>query len=288
MCVSPSQEVCSSSATLEDASSPECSPFCEETLVYLDDVVELPNPSMEEGYLWDQRLFKFKSPVTGMRENVQYGNGQGLIEEHHNNSKKRSVSERSSQSMNKSPKRSMRRSTHQEDDSLSHPKKKLMKCCCLSCHSSWLPSGMENYCLEQPSYVYSEVLISEKKKVDPHFILDNSLSGKDRHRVEFDTLPRTEKIRNCEVGTIVYDVFVYSHCQPVENKETNAKPEEISTKCKHESSLGFNGMKSSFTKCTKAADKYPSHVHPKLPDYDEIAAKFIALKREYSQRKQHQ
>lgn len=83
---------------------------------------------------------------------------------------------------------------------------------------------------------------------------------------------------------MVYDVFVYTHCQPDENKETKRKLEEFSTKGKHEYCIGFNEIQTNFTICMKAADKYPSHVHPKLPDYDEIAAKFIALKREYLQR----
>jgi vacuolar protein sorting-associated protein IST1 len=33
--------------------------------------------------------------------------------------------------------------------------------------------------------------------------------------------------------------------------------------------------------------QHPNHVHPKLPDYDDIAAKFSALKREHLQNKDY-
>lgn len=278
-----------------DASCPEFLPICDEAIVYLDDVVELSDPSTEHGDLLDQRFFKFKSLVTSIRENVQDGNDQCLIEKH-DDSNKKSVLGRSNQIINGSRRISMCR--ERENYCLSHTKKKLMKCCCLS-------SELQNYCLEQPCYVYSEcrtddyVVISEKKKINSYFVRssavnrsDYDLSSKDswngksnEDQIEFDTFSRTKKkTRNYGIETVVYDVFVYTHCQPDENKETKRKLEEFSTKGKHEYCIGFNEIQTNFTICMKAADKYPSHVHPKLPDYDEIAAKFIALKREYLQR----
>lgn len=222
-----------------------CPEFCEEPIVYLDDIVELSNVSTGDEDLWDQRFFKFKSHVTTMREN-------------HGDSTKRS-----SKSI-KFSERSRRRLTcrERENHSLSHTKKK--------CY---------NY----------EAMISEKTKNPPSTDkrLDIDLFNKGSHdhhktsrnrdsdeEIEFDTYSGTKRIRSCEIGTVVYDVFMYSHCQP----------EESITKCEHESSL------ISLTKCMKSTEKYyPSHVHPKLPDYDEITAKFIALKREYLQQtKQHQ
>ncbi|XP_038888606.1 uncharacterized protein LOC120078409 [Benincasa hispida] len=273
-----------------DASSPEILPFCDESIVYLDNIVELSDLSMEYGDSLDQRFFKFKSLVTSMGENVRDGNDQSLIEKH-DDSNTKLVSGRSNQIIIGSPKelRIVSMCREQENHSLNNTKKKFMKCCCLSCHS--LSSELQNYCLEQPCYVYSEcrtddyvVRSSAVKHTDYDLSSKDSWNEDSNEEIEFDTFSRTKKASNYGNGTVVYDVFVYSHCQPVENKETNAKPEELRTNGKYETSVGFNGIQNKFTKCMKGADKYPSHVHPKLPDYDEIAAKFIALKREYLQK----
>ncbi|XP_050935662.1 uncharacterized protein LOC103495691 [Cucumis melo] len=272
---SSSSSVCQSFPN--DASSSEFLPFCEEAIVYFDDVVELSDPSTEFGDLLDQRFFKFKPHITSTREeNVRDRDDQSLIEKH-DASNKKSVSGRSNQIINGPPKEPSRKfmCREQENHSLNHTKKKFTKCCCLSCHS--LSFELQNYSLEQQCYVYSEcrtdyyiIRSSEANRLDYDLSSKHLWNAESNEEIEFITFSRAKEQRNYGIGTVVYDVFVYSHCQPDENKETNTKLEE------HEPSK--------FTKCMKGAHKYPSHVHPKLPDYDEIAVEFISLKREYLQR----
>ncbi|XP_031744656.1 uncharacterized protein LOC105436231 [Cucumis sativus] len=282
-CHSTSSSPSVSQSFPNDASTSEFLPFCEEAMVYFDDVVELSDPSTEYGDLLDQRFFKFKSLITSTREeNVGDGDDQSLIENHYGSNKK-AVSGRSNQIINGSPKEPSRRSMRreQENHSLNHTKKKLMKCYCLSCHS--LSSELQNYCVEQQCYVHSEcrtdfsvIQSSEANNSDYDLSSKNLWNAESNEEIEFITFSRAKDQRNYGIGTVVYDVFVYSQCQPDENKETNTKLKELSTNGKHEPSK--------FTKCMKGADKYPSHVHPKLPNYEEIAAKFICLKREYLER----
>ncbi|XP_022952998.1 uncharacterized protein LOC111455514 [Cucurbita moschata] len=90
---------------------------------------------------------------------------------------------------------------------------------------------------QQPYYVHSEC------RTDDHV---DSIRSPTINRLDYDWNDEFV-FDSYSIGSIVYNVFVYPHWQPDENK-------------------------------------YPRHVHPKLPDYDEIAGKFIGMKREYAKK----
>ncbi|KAI4333984.1 hypothetical protein L6164_018728 [Bauhinia variegata] len=124
--------------------------------------------------------------------------------------------------------------------------------------------------------------------------------------VEFVSIPRTPNRRNHN-GAAVYNVFAYPDCQTDEKeKETKADISEslgsfadsndsctrtasslkrIGTAAPYSRAITLpperpKGNKDKMLRSTSCPSPHPRHVHPKLPDYDDIAARFTALKRE--------
>lgn len=71
-------------------------------------------------------------------------------------------------------------------------------------------------------------------------------------------------------GAAVYNVFIYPDCHIEEQNETKAEASES------------KNSKGKMLR-TYSCPPYPKHVHPKLPDYDDLASKFTALKRDHLQ-----
>ncbi|XP_008230406.1 PREDICTED: uncharacterized protein LOC103329684 [Prunus mume] len=127
--------------------------------------------------------------------------------------------------------------------------------------------------------------------------------------------------RSCGNEAMVYNVFTYpDHHQPnMRNKALRETAEELesSIQCRRASysstspnvvsswsarkemvppyiravtmppERAKDNHKDDFQRSFSDAFQYPTHVHPKLPDYDDIAAKFMALKKERLQSKPH-
>lgn len=121
--------------------------------------------------------------------------------------------------------------------------------------------------------------------------------------------------RSHDSGSTVYNVFTYLDHQPnKQNKEMKGKADRSHSPCSCVSSkVSCQRVTSSFTRketlspysradtmpperpkedrteamlrSNSCPFQYPNHVHPKLPDYDDISAKFLALKKELVQNK---
>ncbi|XP_028807909.1 uncharacterized protein LOC114762570 [Neltuma alba] len=81
----------------------------------------------------------------------------------------------------------------------------------------------------------------------------------------------------------VYNVFTYPDCNKTE-KQKNGTPEAYARAVtmppeRHKT------RRDKMMRMYSCPPEYPNHVHPKLPDYDDLAAKFNALKREHLQNK---
>ncbi|QCE09653.1 DNA mismatch repair protein MSH2 [Vigna unguiculata] len=113
---------------------------------------------------------------------------------------------------------------------------------------------------------------------------------------ELVTIPQRPNRRSYSNGT-EYGAFNYSDCVAANrNHEMCASPKvsnernswcsrRIETKGSYSRAMSMpqerhqNG-KDNMLRTYSCFSQHPNHVHPKLPDYDEIAAKFTALKRE--------
>ncbi|XP_028761618.1 uncharacterized protein LOC114720163 [Neltuma alba] len=78
-------------------------------------------------------------------------------------------------------------------------------------------------------------------------------------------------------GVAVYNAFTYPDCNNEEENKTKAEASEHMGRLV--SSEVVKNCKDKMLR-TYACPPHPKHVHPKLPDYDDLAAKFSALKRE--------
>ncbi|KAI4322651.1 hypothetical protein L6164_022324 [Bauhinia variegata] len=122
--------------------------------------------------------------------------------------------------------------------------------------------------------------------------------------MEFFTIPQTPNRRNHN-GAAVYNVFTYPDCQTDEKeRETNAEISEslgsfvdsnvssmrtslkrIGTAAPYSRAITFPPERpkennDKMLRSTSFPSPHPKHVHPKLPDYDDIASRLKALKRE--------
>ncbi|KAM1187857.1 hypothetical protein ACFX2J_023735 [Malus domestica] len=138
--------------------------------------------------------------------------------------------------------------------------------------------------------------------------------------VEWRAVPR-ERIRRKNYGNeaMLYNVFTYpDHQHPnMQNKVIKGRVEESHFRCRRASysstspnvtnswsarketvppyfrtvtmppERAKDNHKDDFQRSYSDAFQYPTHVHPKLPDYDDIAAKFMALKKERLKNKPH-
>ncbi|KAF7805915.1 IST1-like protein [Senna tora] len=85
----------------------------------------------------------------------------------------------------------------------------------------------------------------------------------------------------------VYNVFTYPDCDQCEKQKNARAPESYS----RAATMPQERQKSCMDKMVRtyscpSHSQNPNHVHPKLPDYDDIAAKFTALKRERLENKE--
>ncbi|XP_054811407.1 uncharacterized protein LOC129312745 isoform X2 [Prosopis cineraria] len=82
---------------------------------------------------------------------------------------------------------------------------------------------------------------------------------------------------------VVYNVFTYPDCNQTE-KQKNGTPEAFARAATMppERQKAHRDM---MVRTYSCPSEYPNHVHPKLPDYDNIAAKFNSLKKEHLQNK---
>ncbi|XP_059451611.1 uncharacterized protein LOC132182392 isoform X2 [Corylus avellana] len=132
--------------------------------------------------------------------------------------------------------------------------------------------------------------------------------GESDKEMEWTDIPQKPR-RSYDNGATVYNVFTYPNWQPDEQKKKEGEGKGKAEKSDSPGScvcskVSCQRVTSSFTRAetmpperakenvkeamsrsNSCPFQYPKHVHPKLPDYDDIAAKFMALKQELLQNK---
>lgn len=106
--------------------------------------------------------------------------------------------------------------------------------------------------------------------------------------IERANTPLKPRRRSCDNNASVYTTFIYPSQQKsmAEEKYDSPTRKRVSgylrnmTMPQERSKRDRSEM---FTRSSSCSSRNPSHVHPKLPDYDDIAAKFLALKEEHMQ-----
>ncbi|KAF3443890.1 hypothetical protein FNV43_RR13580 [Rhamnella rubrinervis] len=146
--------------------------------------------------------------------------------------------------------------------------------------------------------------ITTSMEFPPHFLDQKNLWAK---------YGREQRRRSYDNGAMVYDVFTYPDHQPIsmQNKDLRGKADEFGSLSSSPGSRVRSSWASKETvppylrtvtmpperpknkprediqRSNSCSFGNPNHVHPKLPDYDDITARFLALKRENMQNKQH-
>ncbi|KAL0285926.1 UNVERIFIED_CONTAM: hypothetical protein Sangu_2757800 [Sesamum angustifolium] len=255
-----------------------------EETVYLDDVEEFVSPVSKDGSLQDQRLFMFKSLGTPLKEKTGYGIDINLEEE--KLSQERSFSRSSRKVRKAGRKRSRRRRSVSLENrnitdvesviyyvsssfSLIDTRAKNMEFSC-SCNSS---QDIAKECsLEHPCYF------------SPHW----RPKMRSSNMKDFTThSPKDEKVQ--------YGVLFSKYSNRGE-REKNSLGEEIRSHALRAMTMPVERAKESPMENVFRSNSFPSeqphslylschHIHPKLPDYDELAAKFMELKRANLQNK---
>ncbi|KAJ7948288.1 putative Regulator of Vps4 activity in the MVB pathway protein [Quillaja saponaria] len=126
---------------------------------------------------------------------------------------------------------------------------------------------------------------------------------------ESDTLPHKPRRRSYHNGAVVYNVFTYLDYQSVKKNKaeisnslgsppSNCSEPDISSSLTRKDKLppysravtmppgrSKGSPKDNIWRTNSSPFQNPNHVHPKLPEYDDIATKFMALKKEHLQNK---
>jgi hypothetical protein len=189
-----------------------------------------------------------------------------------------------------------------------HQKKRLKKPCCLD--SSL---GHPFYFCTSDDKHNQEVLPWKRKRGITTLVSfptpgpeQQLLSHESDKEMEWTTIPQKQNRRSYDSDATVYNVFTYPNYQPNEqNKEMEGKSDKSDSPGSCVSSnVSCEMVASSFTRAetmpperskedlketmprsNSCPFQYPKHVHPKLPEYDDIAAKFMALKKQHLQNK---
>lgn len=348
------------------ASSSESLPkFCEETIVYLDDIEACQSPTVKDEDYQDQRFYKFKSPILSKRVNFRNSCDQNYWERYESGTKKL-TSKDSQRSYSVSRKRSRRRLVYSENQSTKdiesscyyeQPRKRNFnhkprsrqqrkqqnntlvaegeerssndaemrqkqfssrefRVTPLTSNRRWYPEKPCCRCCsnhESPCY-FSTDEDNNDSEVPPRKE-KNSVSRHCRDRM-FQTeesnyeikraplMPPKPRRRSYDNEAMVCDDFTNpDHQIHIRNNGAKAVPMELASQggralfgsCRTRKDTEVppyvravtmpperskDCSKDEYQRSNSCPVQYPNHVHPKLPDYDDLAARFVALKKE--------
>ncbi|KAF5745976.1 putative Regulator of Vps4 activity in the MVB pathway protein [Tripterygium wilfordii] len=142
------------------------------------------------------------------------------------------------------------------------------------------------------------------------------VSETEKKKTEWTALPQKPKRRSCEFVSSTYGIFTYADGQPKQCEKTKWEEEGFNSpgsqascnrSCPKAASSSTDerrfppylraatmpqerpkdGVVDNIIRSQSFPVQYPNHVHPKLPDYDDLADKFMALKNEHQKKKHH-
>lgn len=271
---------------LSVSSTESLTQFFGENVVYLDDVEEIRSSVTKEENCQDQRLFKFKSLVSDYSDEFlkdQDNHDKGVSRE-----KSGAKESRRNDNNKKYIKRSRRRSISQERSIMqdtdhdiyyekvpsnkdkSHHRKKLQR--------NATEEEIED---EDRASPWKQKRGKMKMRHIPLRDVEEEFSGEiARTQVVQTAFPRSVRRRSYDNnGDSVCVVFTW----PDEKREKEGK--EALPFYLRAMTMPQERPKN-IVRWNSCNLENPNHVHPKLPDCDEITAKFMALKKEYTQNKQ--
>lgn len=321
-------------APLSSESSPQ---FCEEVVVYLNDIEELRSSRRKEADCQDQRLFKFKSlsmPTKGVVVDGTDGDDEGYkdneVEDEKpssnaKNSRQRSFSLEPSSMMDVDYQIYYENHMHKSHHYRKHQKKKtvaereeatyVLKRSKQPGCTAWrgniqantLNNEVKTCSLENPCYNSS--FDDREEKVPPVCDAGGILDGKFCHcrcssnddtrwiRMKESGSPTRNLRRSYDNGASAYGVFTLPKLEKEESigkvkgnegasqtRKGAAGPYLRATTMPQERPREVHRY--SILRSNSLSIHNPNHVHPKLPEYEDIAAKFMALKKEHLQHKQ--
>ncbi|KAL6135388.1 hypothetical protein ACLB2K_067616 [Fragaria x ananassa] len=271
------------------------SPRGGEIVVYNDDI--------EEVQFQDQRAFKFKASVA-KKENLENSFDHSYVATWSVNSGS-GVSRRSFKGNGKRPRK---RSVSQENQFLKdnespsyyarkHQKKlgpNILSCKCSLVNPSYVCNGKENVEFEAPTLKTNRGISTRVGFANPGHeqksLVYNAFTYPDHQ-------PKTQ--RKVFKGTIEESDFRHKLPSSTSSSSSSSPPPMTSSWMRKEMVPPYfrnvtmpqervkDKRKEEFQRSISDCFQYPTHVHPNLPDYDDIAAKFMALKKERLQTKPH-
>ncbi|KAL7154827.1 hypothetical protein ABFS83_03G029600 [Erythranthe nasuta] len=237
------------SAECNESSSESSVELPDREIVYLDDIEEFISPLGKDGNLQDQRLFVFKSFGIRLKEKTDYGIEYTNLEEQTLFQEKLISKKKKARTKTRTRRSSLSRENHNIAD------------------------------IESATYygVSNKILVRDSQKSDGYLY----------HC-------RDENEREDESGGL--QLCKYSHTN---ERENSGKGESIEVpplrgltmaveRPKQSSVITADNINRSKSYPFELSNTSCKHIHPKLPDYDELAAKFMELKRANLQRKYQQ
>ncbi|KAL5581950.1 hypothetical protein UlMin_014392 [Ulmus minor] len=293
-----------------------------ELVVYRDDIEE--SPTAKDDDYQDQRLFRFKSSTLSKRGISKTLIDQSRVDENFGSkrTRKRLVSGENQSMKNiechsyyDQPCKSTLPHKHKSHQQRKQQKKVIVvenersrnyrydarrSCCsCYSYHKRGICS------LEHPCYFYIDDDDDDEEDDDneiPPLEQDNFRSksfgdqcfcnGEPSEEMEWSSVLKKPGRRSYDNGAMVYDVFTYpDHELNFQNRESKGRvctgklPYLRTVTVPHERVK--ENCKDDMQRSKSFPLRHPNHVHPKLPDCDDITARFLALKKERLQNKLH-
>lgn len=304
-------ERCKKGEIVEESSSSESSSdHMPEEMVYLDDIEEFQSPMNKDGKFQDQRLFMFKPSIIPTIKKFEVGYDGELVEKYGSMNEK--AGSRSSRKSRKEDGNRLRKRSFSLENRIVNDiecaiyygnlKKTQMKGTGRrSCYAKLdHPSGemVSNCSLEKPCYVSASDDVDDSEIPPLHGTCNGSPINMEeeglllvpqsmRDKINFldDLLPNKRKTQLEEESEKVSPWIRKGENQQTYLRAMTMPPE------RPKDIQGNNFLRSNSFPFQQPSDLLSNaystspHVHPKLPDYDELAAKFMALKKEVLQKK---
>ncbi|KAG8364682.1 hypothetical protein BUALT_Bualt18G0023900 [Buddleja alternifolia] len=234
---------------ITEESSSETSPQQPEELIYLDDIEEFVSPVAKDGNIQDQRLFVFKSFGIPSKEKTDYGIDQNKL------SHVKSVSRSLRKTEKTSRKRLRRRSSSQEYRILTDTE-------CAAYYGASDETSPDN---KRKSYGHRR----DRRNKSSDFVKVRSTKGRDNEE-------------KCSIENPCFCI------RGEENQPAYLRAMTMPNERPNESCIDNIFRSNSYPFEQPHVNGYSScrHIHPKLPDYDELAAKFMELKKANLENKQ--
>ncbi|KAJ8568919.1 hypothetical protein K7X08_032656 [Anisodus acutangulus] len=276
-------------------SSTEDSAELPEQMIYVDDIQEFESTLKKDVHFQDQKLFMFKAPFKGIKKKFES-----------QNAKERPKSSRRNNMI--SGKRTRRKSVSVVQTLISSPetkpkrqnrKRNSRKSSAEESQKSYYTFAHERK--DQPCYVKFRSTMTYVKCIDDHSrstcnlehpcycrITDEKIAKTNQdvesvrgHFVKPDTEEIWESQETCN-STMSSTSSMMDRRERKENQAPYLRAMTMPTERPKDSLTDDNFLRSNSFPVQEPENR---HVHPKLPDYDEVAAKFLALKKKKLQKK---